>query len=620
MSAVARVLVDTGLPHLDRIFDYSIPQKFEAVAQPGVRVKVRFAGTMREGWLIDRVDSSEHRLSPLASVVSAESVLAPEIASLAQAVAERFAGISTDVLRTAIPPRQARVEKESLGRASLSSRPVQAQEVVGPPDGYRGLTDFLQHLPEAPRASWQLLPGRTHMADVAATISVAAGHGGVLVVVPDGRDVRRLYGQLADVDLSRVVLLTADLPAAERYRNFLRVRRGLADIVIGTRSAVFAPIQQLRLIIVVDDGDESHVEPHAPGWNTRAVASLRAYHEHVSLVIAGHSVSVEAQALVDQGWLGRIDPDPDVLRVLQPRVAAQGDSTGARIPTSTWKVIRQGLSQGLVLVSAPFGGYQPTLACQKCREPAECRCGGRLAAEAGGMRRCRLCGNGASDWRCPHCGSDAIRATTVGATRITEELGRAFPGVRVLTSTGEHAIDEIDDAPGIVVSTTGVEPRVHGGFVAAVILDGDAQLSRSDLRVEEEVRRRWFNALALVAAGAPVGIVATSTHPAVQAAIAWAPRRAAQREVHERERSHLSPAWQVATIEGEELSGWRQEMENHGIEVLGPVMGRHGQRLVARLPRTGGVLLADVLRDITSGRSSRKDSGARVRIDPFSLD
>ncbi|NUT45428.1 MAG: primosomal protein N', partial [Thermoactinospora sp.] len=112
---VARVAVDNPLPHLDRTFDYLVPQTLDDVARPGVRVRVRFAGKLTDGYLLERAERSDHegRLTPLERVISPEVVLTPEIAGLARGVADRYAGTLADVLRLAVPPRHARVESEA---------------------------------------------------------------------------------------------------------------------------------------------------------------------------------------------------------------------------------------------------------------------------------------------------------------------------------------------------------------------------------------------------------------------------------------------------------------------------------------------------------------------------
>ncbi|NGP09695.1 primosome assembly protein PriA, partial [Rhodococcus sp. 14C212] len=111
---VARILPLLPLPHLDREFDYLIPCELDTEARVGVRVRVRFAGRLVDGFLLARAPSSEHtgRLGWLDRVVSPEVVLTPEIAALADAVAARYAGTRADVLRLAVPPRHARVEAE----------------------------------------------------------------------------------------------------------------------------------------------------------------------------------------------------------------------------------------------------------------------------------------------------------------------------------------------------------------------------------------------------------------------------------------------------------------------------------------------------------------------------
>jgi primosomal protein N' (replication factor Y) len=116
-NPVARVAVDVPLAHLDRPFDYLVPEAMSQTAVPGCRVRVRFAGRQVDGFVVDRRAASEHSgtLTPLTRVVSAESVLAPEVARLAGLVADRYAGTTADVLRLAVPPRHARAEREAAG-------------------------------------------------------------------------------------------------------------------------------------------------------------------------------------------------------------------------------------------------------------------------------------------------------------------------------------------------------------------------------------------------------------------------------------------------------------------------------------------------------------------------
>ncbi|NEE30170.1 primosome assembly protein PriA, partial [Streptomyces sp. SID7982] len=122
---VARVVVDKGVLHLDRYFDYAVPKELDAEAQPGVRVRVRFSagagrvhagrregGGLISGFIVDRLAESDYDgpLAALAQVVSPEPVLTPELLALARAVADRYAGSLADVLQLAVPPRNAKAE------------------------------------------------------------------------------------------------------------------------------------------------------------------------------------------------------------------------------------------------------------------------------------------------------------------------------------------------------------------------------------------------------------------------------------------------------------------------------------------------------------------------------
>src|SRR6201996_8649442 len=122
---VARIAVDTPLAHLDRPFDYLVPERLADQARPGVRVRVRFAGKLTDGFLIERAADSEHQgsLRYLERVVSAEQVLTGEIAGLARAVADRYAGTLADVLRLAVPQRHAGAEGERQKGAAHARLP-----------------------------------------------------------------------------------------------------------------------------------------------------------------------------------------------------------------------------------------------------------------------------------------------------------------------------------------------------------------------------------------------------------------------------------------------------------------------------------------------------------------
>src|SRR6478672_5826809 len=154
VDPVAVVLVDVGLAHLDRPFEYAVPEALADTAVAGARVRVRFAGQDVDGFVLERRAEAEHegRLAPLRRVVSPEPVLTPSLLALGRAVAERYAGTLGDVLRLAIPPRHATAEKNL--RATTADPP--AMPPPGPWASYPAGPSFLRRLAsgEAPAASW----------------------------------------------------------------------------------------------------------------------------------------------------------------------------------------------------------------------------------------------------------------------------------------------------------------------------------------------------------------------------------------------------------------------------------------------------------------------------------
>ena len=195
VDPVARVLVETPLAHLDRPFDYAVPESMAGRAVPGARVKVRFAGKDLDGFVVARAASSEHTgtLTPLRRVVSPEPVLLPAVADLAGVLAERYAGTRADVLRLAVPARHATTEaREPPPEEPIEVDPEPLRRAWS---GYPAADAFS---PTSRRAARHVRCGRRcpvttgrGLLATAAAATLASGRGSV-VVVPDHRDLARV--------------------------------------------------------------------------------------------------------------------------------------------------------------------------------------------------------------------------------------------------------------------------------------------------------------------------------------------------------------------------------------------------------------------------------------------
>lgn len=662
---VARVLPMLGLAHLDRPFDYQVQDVQHLDAQPGVRVRVRFAGRLVDGYIVERIVASDHpgKLGWLERVVSPEPVLTPELAALARAVADRYAGTMTDVLRLAIPPRHARTEQIVGAPPGTPTPPTVDVDGWKP---YEHAESYLAAVADgkAARAAWQAVPGEDwprRLAELACH-TVIAGRSAI-IVVPDQRDLVRIEAACEPLLGDRVVSLSAGLGPSARYRRWLRALRGQASVVIGTRSAVFTPIPDLGLICVWDDGDDSLCDPRAPYPHTREVAVLRSHSDKCALVLGGVARTAETQALVDAGWAHDLTASRSIVRDRSPRISALSDednrvardplARSARIPAVAFDVARAAVAaHAPVLFSVPRRGYLPSLACERCRAHARCRrCHGPMQADgpvptdgAGpdsgtvGLLSCRWCGHPDADFRCTECGYTKVRALTTGARRTAEELGRAFPGVPVLTSGGDKIVDSIGSGPRVVVSTPGAEPVAEDGYGAAIVLDTWAQLDRTELRAGEEAVRRWLSAAMLVRPhrrGGAVVIVADAGLGPVQSVIRWDPVGFAENEVTQRTELRFPPAVTMASIDGAGPAIVAFAETVHlptGGDVLGPVELPAGvrlpsglnrneisdpQRILLRCKRSQGRELAAALHAAQVGRNAQHDSQPiRVQMDP----
>lgn len=646
--AVARILLDSPVPQLDRLFDYAVPGALDADAQPGVRVKVplRSAGRMIEGWVIERaeVEPGGRPLSEVASVVSPVPVLPASLYALARRVADRAAGSASDILRLAVPKRMVRAEKAWLAadppevpqvdpdaatraHALASPYPGLADAVLS---GERVAIDAPPHpTPGALRGAWADL-----LASLAALV-LGSGRS-ALLVVPDHRDQTQLLDALAAlVPGDAIVRDDARRSGPERYATYLRMLSAAPCIVVGNRSTVYAPAHDVGAVFVWDDGDTLLAEPLSPGVHARDAALVRQEEEHSALVFAGHTRTTDVERLVQLGWVREFPAS----RRVSPRVVLsathEAEHRGARVPSAAFGAAREALQHGPVLVQVARPGYSPVLVCAECRTPARCRhCSGPLRARRpGATPDCGWCGRSAPNWTCANCAGTRFRMASSGSERTADELGRAFPGIRVIVADGDHPVASVDGRPALVIATRGAEPPAEGGYRAVILLDGDKMLMAEQLRIGESCLRWWSNAAALAAPGSPVHLVGV-TGPVARALATWTHAAYARAELADRAPLLMPPTVRVAAVDGaaasvdRALAELREAVPELGpLSVLGPVPTEDGSRALVRVDYAHGRTVAEQLRasvvaDAVRGR--RRGPGPRttlrVRLDVPELD
>ena len=230
-NPVAHVLPLLGLPHLDRGFDYLVTESQSVDAQPGVRVRIRFAGRLVDALVLARTAESDHdgKLRFIERVVSPEVVYPRQMRELVDALADRYAGTRSDIIRSAIPARHTKAESTDTATPWEELGSVEEPDLSGW-SAYSHGESFVDAVVggTVARAAWQIAPGDDWTDSLSALATkVAADGGGVLIVVPDQTDVDRMDAALRTIVGPRqITTLTASLGPQARYSRFLSILHG----------------------------------------------------------------------------------------------------------------------------------------------------------------------------------------------------------------------------------------------------------------------------------------------------------------------------------------------------------------------------------------------------------
>ena len=633
MSKIARIAISSALPQLDKLFDYVIPD--EMSVEVGHRVSVPFGRASKPaiGWVVSIEETSEfsQKLSSISSVDSLVPELSPSIYELCRAIADRQASTVYDLLKLALPTRSVRIEKAWLAGASRAEAmhiPNFEVAEVAKQIPARASVLAVPRMVNSPVGS---IPGWVAQL-VSSALEQLSRRKSSILVVPDFRDQNILKRVFADLGLfASVSDYSSDQTPSSRYAGFLRCLEAEPCVVIGSRSAIFAPVAELGLIAVFDDGDSSLVEPTSPYFSTRDVALVRQNLSGCNLMLCSVSRSVEAQRLIEIGYLQACDAKSE-----KPRVAIS-DSTG-RVDSLAFQAIKNALDKSepaLVLVSN--AGTSSSLFCSACSERALCRsCKGPLWLDSERVLRCRWCSAANVAITCLHCGSKDFRQGRAGVTRTASEFGKSFPGVKVIESSGAKRIEKIANEKVIVVSTADAQPLAEEGYGAVVILDAGTLLMRDSLRAKEDAVRSWCNAIALMRRGGTAVIVGLQSKLGQDLAL-WNLDKIASAEYEERKELLFPPFARMASLVApakvldailESLSDWASHVSPNrkvGLEVIGPYSVGDLVRYLIRYEYAIGAPLAAELKSrllqhsvgvtITNSKSGRLSRAVKLKMD-----
>ncbi len=449
--------------------------------------------------------------------------------------------------------------------------------------------------------------GKTAVYLTAMHAVLQAGRSAILLVPEIGltpavaADLHQIFGD-------QVAILHSGLTDRERAEQWHRIRRGDARIVVGTRSAVFAPVSDLALIIVDEEHDSSYKQEETPRYNARDVAVMRARMSGVTVVLGSATPSLESYFNGQKNKYTLLElPDRVEQRPL-PEVEILDMKAEFR-ETGHEQVISRRLAaeigerlarQEQVMVLLNRRGYAPVVLCRACGHTAQCaNCAIALTHHKREHRlQCHYCGYlQAVPKVCEECGSEYVYFVGTGSEKLEELLHGMFPQARIGrldrdTVRGRHDFErllnqlstgELDILVGTQMIAKGHD--VHGVTLVGVV-GADIALGLPDFRAAE----RTFQLLTQVAGragrGQIPGKVVLQTcfpeHYAVQFAAAHDFRGFYDKELRYRSWMHYPPFNAVANVlvRGEKLddvlkfSGllgrWFEKTSHVGIRVLGP--------------------------------------------------
>lgn len=581
--SIVRVALDLPLP---RLFDYLAPEA--SASDIGYRVSVPFGRNLRLGVIVDWMASSEQpidKLKPVTAILRDIPPLPTDWLALCEFCARYYQPPLGEVMAFALPPMLRRGKqprpKKVKPDAGLAKQESSAAPIILLPSLLAAQKTAIEQIVSATAFQTFLLHGVTgsgktevYLRAIEATL---AQSGQALMLVPEIALTPQLESRVrARFPHTHLVVANSSVADAARAHGFLDALAGDAQIVLGTRLAIFTPLPRLRLIIVDEEHDASFKQQDGIRYSARDLAIWRAQQQNCPIVLGSATPSLES---FHHALAGRYR-----MLTLPLRAVAKAPPTVRTIDTRREK-LQEGLSAALIdalelrlargeqsLVFLNRRGYAPVLACPACGWISRCRhCAANLVVHLADKHlRCHHCGfETAIPHACPECGNVDLQPFGRGTQRLEAALIKRFPQARVLRVDRDSAnsakkwqallasihAGEVDILIGTQMLAKGHDfPKLT--LVCAV--SADAALFAADFRAPE----RLFAQLMQVGgrsgrADLPGEVLIQTeypTHPLYQALIDHDYSRFAQSQLGERKTAGFPPFTFQAMLRAESPS------------------------------------------------------------------
>jgi len=402
-----------------------------------------------------------------------------------------------------------------------------------------------------------------------------------------------------------IALLHSGLTDLQRLQAWARTREGRAAIVIGTRSAIFAPLPRPGLIVVDEEHDNSLKQQEGFRYSARDLAVWRAHQLGIPVVLGSATPSLESVANVQAGRYHRLPlPDragaarPPAIQLVDLRHHAVNDGLAPPLVEAIRRHLEAG---GQVLLYLNRRGYAPTLMCPGCGHCLECaRCDARMVLHRRERRvTCHHCGaSRAAPERCAQCGGE-LYAVGQGTERLEAALGELFPDHRLVridrdTTRGrgeiERLLAEVASGEARILLGTQMLTKGHDfpGVTLVGIVDADQGLFGTDFRASEKLAQTFVQVAGRAGRGAKAGEVYIQTlfpdHPLLQVLVREGYDRFAEAALAERQAAGWPPYSYLAMLRAESAGREPALAFLASARAAGEALGERGVRLLGPAP------------------------------------
>jgi primosomal protein N' (replication factor Y) (superfamily II helicase) len=468
MPHIAKIVVD--LP-VAGPFDYHIPKNLQADIKVGSRVYVPFHTRYRIGCVVGfKAKSSFRRLKPVLATLDAQPIFSEETMKFTKEFAESYGCSWGEAMMMTLPKalRKKKATSLTLGGAPKAMAQKAAEMI------------FCQGV--SGEQSWSLIIRR-----ITETLN---NDQGVIVLVPEVAMMTGV-GQVLEQNFPKAIcLLGKETSEREELERWQLIREGKTRLVLGTRSAIFAPVMNLGLLVICEEENPAFKQEQTPFYHVRDVALMRRKIEKAAILFVSAAPTAELWSLLQKAKIkAEIFAENNLvpLQVIDMTNYKLREKTAISVPLQnalTETLVRGGRS--LLLLNRR--GFGTITHCSNCGFVMTCeKCGVNLTFLFSRKQlTCRLC-NAEREIPsiCPSCTKSYLRSEGVGIEKMESELSRIFPQAQVVRFDRESR--DIPKQANIVIATQAVKRlRDQLAFDMIGVLDFDAQLNRSDFRSTQQ--------------------------------------------------------------------------------------------------------------------------------------